>query len=101
MKYLLLTLIALTGCHASIPKISVKFWAGDSKNAGITRAQDHETISCASPDMDSYMCITFVDMQKIFDTMLTCKQWGAPVMTKKDMKEFRRENNFNFVRYHQ
>jgi hypothetical protein len=53
-----------------------KTWAGDSKKAGITRAQDSETIVCSDPKFDDYVAVTYADLRELREIMLQCKDWG-------------------------
>lgn len=87
---------ALSGCKSpDMPRVDVKFWAGDSANDGISRSQEGKTISCASPEFDEMACLTYTDMKKIFDLLLQCERWprSAVMMTKRDKQRFLRENN--------
>lgn len=69
---------SLTGCKAPMPAIDVEFWAGDASQAGVTRRQEDHTLACADPEFDQYVCLTYKDIQKIFDTLLQCEEWPSP-----------------------
>lgn len=85
---------SLTGCkHAEMPPIDVTFWAGDSARGGVTRKQENKTIPANDPEFDSYACLSYEDVRKIYDTLLTCKDWGdQPKMTRHELKSFKRYN---------
>lgn len=72
------------GCRTSIPRWEGKIYAGDSGNAAISRAQSNEVISCASPEVDKFICMTGDDFKSFYDTyILGCRQWGrgTPMMS--------------------
>jgi len=74
---LLILFVIQSGCKSMPPSIDAKFWAGDSQNDGITRAQDHETIPCKDSRFDEYVCQSYADLRKIYQTLLKCKQWST------------------------
>jgi hypothetical protein len=93
LGFLIVAVILLTpGCASNnMPPIDVSFWAGNSSVAGVTRAQEGKTLECNDPEFDNYTCLTYADLQKIYHTMLECKQW--PLLAKtKDIKRFVRKN---------
>lgn len=80
-----------TSCnHPNMPPIDVTFWAGDSVNAGVTRKQDHATIPAIDPRFDTMACLSYLDLQKIYSTLLTCKDWGSQPTSH--MQAFERKN---------
>lgn len=88
----------LPGCASqNIPPIDVSFWAGDSKLGGITRDQDNLVVACDTPEFDRYTCITYEDVQKIYNTMLECRDWPrlASVKEKNEMNQ----KNAEVIRY--
>lgn len=85
--------LCFTGCKTpNIPAIHAKFWAGDSKNDSITRSQDHDSLLCRDIQFDNYVCLTYEDLKKIYDTMLTCKEWGPPIINEAQTLAFIRSN---------
>jgi hypothetical protein len=74
---MILYALALPGCKSNMPSIDAKFWAGDSAQAGISRSQDQKTLECKSPEFDQFVCLTYDDLRKIYNTLLKCKQWEA------------------------
>jgi hypothetical protein len=79
------SILSLSACGAGTPpKYDGKFWAGDSKRESIRRSQESQEILCKSPDFDSYVCMTYSDLRKFYDTfVLKCEKWpeGAERMT--------------------
>lgn len=87
------TLMTMQGCKTNIPAIDVSFWAGDSSANAIVRAQENRQLKCSSPEFDRYTCITYEDVQKIFDTLLRCKSWAnEPVGERLDVNVFTNHN---------
>lgn len=67
-------------------------WAGDSAVAGISRSQDQAHISCADPKFEDYACLTYLDIKKIYSSMLQCQQWGPPLASSSDLKRLLQKN---------
>lgn len=83
-----------SGCNAKIPPIDVTIWAGDSAHAGVTRAQEHQTILATDPKFDALACMTYTDIKKIYATLLTCKDWGdQPTMSVSEVKNLLDKNS--------
>lgn len=82
-----------TGCSHNVPAIDVTFWAGDSAHSGISRSQESKTISCTDGLFDDYACLTYRDVQKIYATMLTCKNWGASLASQKEFNQMASKNH--------
>lgn len=89
--FIIFYLLTLPGCKESIPPIDATFWAGDSKNIGITRAQDSKTIQCNQAEFDQYVCLSYDDVKKIYDTLLQCKEWPKK-MTSKQAEQLYKTN---------
>lgn len=85
-------ILTLSGCQSNMPPIDVSFWAGDSAKSGITRSQESKTIECSSPEFDTYTCLSYADIQKIYGTLLECKQWPT-LATSKQLKRFVSKNS--------
>jgi hypothetical protein len=85
-------ILTLSGCHTGIPKIDAEFWAGDSKSKGISRKQEGQTIPCDDPVIDDYVCLSYEDLQKIYHTLLQCKQWSGTTMSTREQLVFFRKN---------
>lgn len=89
---LVIGLLAFSGCQTPpMPPIDVTFWSGDSSQSGITRSQENVTIQCNNPKFDEYVCLTYSDIQRIYDTMLECKQWPQ-LASKKQIKQLAKHN---------
>lgn len=90
---IILMLITLPGCRSgAIPKVDVSFWAGDPAMDGISRAQEDQTISCRDAEFSEFVCMTYADLRKLYDTMLMCNEWGTKTMNTKEKKEFLKSN---------
>lgn len=90
LAYVLLT----TGCKpVTMPSIDVQFWAADSERSSIVLKSEDAEISCASPDFDQYACLTYEDIQKIWDTMLQCKEWNAEPINTAQARRLVRKNS--------
>lgn len=63
----------LSGCETAPPKMDVKFWAGDSAKAGITRAQNASTLSCSDPKFDEFVCLSGPDFVKLSESFAGCE----------------------------
>lgn len=85
----------MIGCnHPDMPPIDVTFWAGDSAKGGITRSQDHVTLLATDPKFDEMACLTYKDVQKLYSTMLTCKDWGdQPKMSANEVETLKEKNH--------
>ncbi len=81
-------MLALTSCKNPIPKINTFLWAGDSDREGITRAQDHLTISCGEPAFNDYVCLTYNDLTQIYRTFFKCKDWGETPVSIENKQQF-------------
>lgn len=69
-------LVFIINCGKSpMPEIDITSWAGDSYTATIIRGQDKEFIACNDPRFNAYICMTGVDIKKIYDTLQRCKSW--------------------------
>ncbi len=94
-KLLILTSVAISPvflgsrCATVPPKVDVKIWAGDSKNAGLTRSQDNETIKCTDPRVDRLAGLSYEDVRKLFDLIWSCKSWpkGMERMDGQEMSD--------------
>lgn len=96
---IILWVLSLTGCKNQIPAIDVSFWAGNATQGGITRAQEGRSMSCLDPDFDKYVCITYDDIRKVFDTILMCKDWPkSQLASAKDVKRFIKKNS-DIIKY--
>lgn len=74
----------LQGCQTA-PKVNVHWYAGDSANAGISRAQDHVTIKATSPQIDQMACLSYEDLKALYKTYIFgCSYWGNVPMLSKD-----------------
>jgi len=75
--YSLLIFLLIVGCKAApIPKWGGKFYAGNSKESEITRAQDDEHIKTNDPAFDKYVCMSYVDLESFYKLyVLGCKTW--------------------------
>jgi hypothetical protein len=72
----------MVGCRSpKMPAIEITAWIGDSAKSGITRSSEERTIRCNDIQFDEYVCITGADLSKIYNTMLQCTKWGAPIST--------------------
>jgi hypothetical protein len=77
----LLLLLGITSCTSGpIPKWDGKLWAGDSKNAGITRSQESDpaqkTIKANDPRFDDYVAMSYGDFRLFMATYVYgCKTW--------------------------
>jgi hypothetical protein len=91
---IIVIVITFSGCRSTpMPAVDVKFYSGDSKNGGITRAQEHKTIECKEPEFDEYVCLTYADVKKIMAAMLQCKDWSnTTLMTSRQKKRLYKEN---------
>lgn len=85
-------LLICVGCRTTVPKIDVQTWAGDSEHAGITRSQENKTIECKDPKMDEFVCVSYEDLKKIYETFFLCKQWTGDTMSSLDKKAFYKTN---------
>lgn len=86
-------LISLSqGCVTPPPPMDVTFWAGDPDKGGISRSQENKTIGCHEPEFNDYACLTYADMQKIYATILKCKQWSVETMTPRQSMIVMRKN---------
>lgn len=86
----------ISGCPAAVvplPKIDVTTWAGDSFHEGISRGQEDRTISCSDRQIDEYVCMTYVDLRKIYNTMLQCKDWGGTPVSADATEDLVRRNS--------
>lgn len=83
--------LTLPGCQANMPPIDAQFWGGDSARQGISRSQENRTLECKQPEFDKYVCLTYEDLQKIYDTLLECKQWPT-LATRGQQARFISEN---------
>lgn len=75
-------LLLLLGCKtAPLPKLDLSIWAGDSGSQSIKRSKDE--IKSSDPKFDDYACVSYADLKKIFDTIVSCKEWpkGVQMMT--------------------
>jgi hypothetical protein len=63
--------------NTKIPEIQIKTWAGDYREGAIVRAQDNAKVSCRDSYFDNYVCLSYEDLKKIYETLLICKDWGA------------------------
>lgn len=68
-------LMILLSCAHAVPEIDIKSWEGDSKNGGITRAQEATTKKCSDPEFNEYICMTGEDLKKIYDILSRCREW--------------------------
>lgn len=66
------------GCAtvASFPAMDIQTWAADSKFSSIVRSQDRRTIQCKDPLFDEMICMSYNDLKKLYETLLSCKSWG-------------------------
>lgn len=93
--------LALPGCKNPIPVIDVSFWAGDSAKDGVSRAQEGKTLACKDPQFDQFVCLTYEDLQKIYDTLLECKDWPkSQLASDRDLRHFKKMNPevYHYVR---
>jgi hypothetical protein len=75
MAFILYSLF-LQGCQsAPMPEVNAHFWAGDSAQSGITRAQESQTMACRSPEFDQMVCLSYSDLGEIFNLLLQCERW--------------------------
>jgi len=86
--------IGLMGCkHPDMPPVDVTFWAGDSAHEGVTRKQEGKTIKASDEAFDDLACLSYLDVRKIYDVLLSCKDWGdQPKMSSQEMKRFQKYN---------
>lgn len=84
--------ILLSGCKTAMPVIDITTWAGDSQNEAISRKQENKMIQCHEPEFDDFVCIHYSDLNKIYNAMLQCKQWGGPTMSSSELSKFLRKN---------
>jgi hypothetical protein len=80
----IILLILTQGCSSNIPAIDVTLWAGNSTQESISRSQSNQNLLCKDPDFDNYVCMTYSDLQKVYETMLKCKQWNVNTMTPEE-----------------
>lgn len=80
--------LLLSGCPSTpIPKWMGKIYAGNSKEAEITRKQGDEHIKASDPKFDKFACMTYVDLESFYQTyILGCKVWkgGAEMIRPQD-----------------
>lgn len=89
---LIIFILTIPGCAGThLPPIDASFWAGDSAKNGISRSQENRTLECKDPSFDNYTCLSYQDIQKIYDTMLECKEWPT-LATHSQIKEFAKRN---------
>jgi len=63
------------GCATQRPSIDVSTWAGDSKNEGVSRAQDKKTVMCSDPAFDQMVCMSYEDLTKLYLVFSQCGSW--------------------------
>lgn len=84
-----LCLLLLTSCVTNIPQIDGKIYGFDPVQGAIVRTQAGESISCKSqaPDIREYRAMHRDTLQKIFEVMQQCKDWGGtPLMSEMQLK---------------
>lgn len=61
-------------------QLEIRAFAGDSAKLGITRAQEKKTISCKDTEIDDYICLSYEDLEKIFNQLKRlqqkCRAWA-------------------------
>jgi uncharacterized protein YceK len=57
------------------PTLHLKFWQGDSKEAGIVRAQDDKVLKCSDPEFNEYVCLSHENLIELNDAINSCKSW--------------------------
>jgi hypothetical protein len=75
MVIIFIIIVGLSGCSSTphpTNKMSVMFWAGDSVHEGVSRMQENKTLACADPIFDNYVCLSYGDLQEIYQSMLQC-----------------------------
>lgn len=72
---------SLSSCATtSTPHVDLSSWAGDSTEGGvIRRAQENKKISCSDPSFNAYSCMTYKDLQKLFNAIE--EECGQPLST--------------------
>ena len=71
LSFLAATLLAglISGCPSAgvgtLAPDDEQIYAGDSAKAGITRAQDNETISCSNAVFDGYVCLKYEYLREL------------------------------------
>jgi hypothetical protein len=79
-SFAVLSLLLLGSCKSLPPVWNGKLWAGSSASIAIERAQDNEAISCAAPEFDNYVCMSYEDFKAFYETyVLGCKKWRKDV----------------------
>lgn len=73
-----------------MPKVDVKIYTGSSKDAAIVRSQENELISCSSPNIEKFRCLTGEDLMKIYEAFFLCKEWkpNTEMMSTEMLIEF-------------
>jgi len=70
------SLLFIEGCGGRIPSWDGKIFAGDSEREALVRAQSNEVIECKDNRFDDYMCMSYDDLKKFYETyVLGCKEW--------------------------
>lgn len=60
-----------------MPHWEAQFWAGDPNTGSIRRNQANEFIQCTDPKMADYVCLSYQDLQKLYDEVLSkCEKWS-------------------------
>jgi hypothetical protein len=84
--------VITSGCSHNVPAIDASFWAGDPLHSGISRSQENKTLSCSDPSFNDYVCLTYGDLKKIYDTILQCKDWGSALASDEERAKMLRVN---------
>lgn len=92
LRYFCAFFALFLGCSSRPPAVDVTFWSANSQVGGIQRPQEGKVISCTDPQFDSYACISYGDVSKLFKAFLQCKQWSGPLMTNHALKKAYRKN---------
>lgn len=69
--------------NTQIPAWNGKLYAGDSKNQGLSRPQEHEFIPASDPKFDAMIAMTDEDFKSFYRTyVLGCRDWkpGIPMI---------------------
>lgn len=70
-----------------MPKWDGKLYAGDSKRAGITRAQSNESIPANDPRFDDFVAMSYEDFRRFVAVYVYgCQTWkpGVKMMDGKE-----------------
>lgn len=83
LLYLSLSLNAaavLIACGTGdMPRWDGKWWAADSANGAIVRAQEGRQIRCTDPEFQDYACLTYHDLGCLGQQLIyNCEKWRNP-----------------------